>query len=107
MGIFSNWRRNKSNVIETVVSGLKQVNADPARCVQCGICGYNCPVGIEVRDYAWRGLNVTDPRCISCGTCIERCPRGTLRWGDPIILQANDVQVIDPLALPVLNWGGE
>ncbi|MCB0027363.1 MAG: 4Fe-4S binding protein [Anaerolineales bacterium] len=107
MGIFSNWRRNKTEVIETVVSGLKQVSADQSRCVQCGICGYNCPVGIEVRDYAWRGLNVTDPRCISCGTCVERCPRGTLRWGDPIILQADRAQVIDPLALPVLDWGGD
>ncbi len=53
---------------------------DASRCVQCGVCGYNCPVGIQVRDYAHRGLPVDDPRCITCGNCINVCPRGTLRW---------------------------
>ncbi len=56
------------------------VTPDPTRCVQCGICGYNCPVGIPVRDYARRGRVVDDVRCVQCGQCIEVCPRGTLRW---------------------------
>jgi ferredoxin len=56
------------------------VTPDPARCVQCGVCGYNCPVGIPVRDYARQGKVVEDPRCVQCGQCIEVCPRGTLRW---------------------------
>jgi ferredoxin len=59
---------------------LGRVVPDASRCVQCGICGYNCPVGIPVRDYAHRGLPVDDPRCITCGNCINVCPRGTLRW---------------------------
>jgi ferredoxin len=54
---------------------------DPTRCVQCGVCGYNCPVGIPVRDYARQGKIVDDARCVQCGQCIEVCPRGTLRWG--------------------------
>jgi ferredoxin len=64
-----------------------RVAADPARCVQCGVCGYNCPAGIPVRDYACRGLPVDDPRCVQCGQCIEVCPRGTLRWDRPIEIQ--------------------
>jgi heterodisulfide reductase subunit C len=59
---------------------LGRVTADKTRCVQCGVCGFNCPVGIPVRDYARRGLPVDDPGCITCGQCIEVCPRGTLRW---------------------------
>ena len=59
---------------------LGRVVPDANRCVQCGVCGYNCPVGIRVRDYAHRGLPVEDPRCITCGNCINVCPRGTLRW---------------------------
>jgi NADPH-dependent 2,4-dienoyl-CoA reductase/sulfur reductase-like enzyme/ferredoxin len=58
-----------------------RVHSDAARCVQCGVCGYNCPVGILVRDYARHGQVVTDPSCIQCGQCINVCPRGTLRWG--------------------------
>jgi ferredoxin len=59
---------------------LGRVVPDANRCVQCGVCGYNCPIGIQVRDYAHRGLPVDDPRCITCGNCINVCPRGTLRW---------------------------
>ncbi len=62
------------------VEKLGRVVPDASRCVQCGVCGYNCPVGIPVRDYAHRGLAVDDPACITCGNCIQVCPRGTLRW---------------------------
>ena len=57
-----------------------RVVPDASRCVQCGICGYNCPIGIQVRDYAHRGLPIDDHRCLTCGNCINVCPRGTLRW---------------------------
>ena len=53
---------------------------DPARCVQCGICTYNCPIGIDVRAYAWRGEAVTRSECLTCGECVARCPRGVLRF---------------------------
>lgn len=56
------------------------VVADPSRCVQCGICAYNCPVGIDTRRQARRGGAFADARCILCGSCVARCPRGTLRF---------------------------
>ena len=52
----------------------------PGRCVQCGICAYNCPTGIDVRGYARRGLPVADAACLKCGACVARCPRGVLRF---------------------------
>lgn len=82
-----------------LVGGLMQVTADPDRCVQCGICGFNCPVGIPVREYARRGQNVTDGRCITCGACIDKCPRGTLRWGPAILLRHDNTIEINPDAL--------
>jgi len=54
---------------------------EPASCVQCGICSFNCPMGIDIRAYAWRGEPVRDSRCITCGECISRCPRGVLYFG--------------------------
>ena len=54
---------------------------EPVRCVQCGICSYNCPMGIDVRGHAHRGLSISDSHCLTCGECIKRCPRGTLRFG--------------------------
>ena len=84
------------------IPGLMQVTTDASRCVQCGICGYNCPVGIEVREYARRGENVTDSRCISCGACIDNCPRGTLKWGAALLIRADNTLEISPDALPLM-----
>lgn len=57
-----------------------QVVPDSGRCVQCGICSYNCPVGIDVRGHAWRGQPVNHSQCLTCGECVARCPRGVLRF---------------------------
>ena len=53
------------------------------RCVQCGICSYNCPTGIDVRSYSRRAMPVLESHCILCGECVARCPRGVLRFHLP------------------------
>ncbi len=53
---------------------------DSSRCLQCGICSYNCPIDIDVRRYAWLGKPVQNSQCLTCGECIIRCPRGALRF---------------------------
>ncbi len=98
--LFSGNGDHKAIVPEGARLGLLQVAADASRCVQCGICGYNCPVGIEVREYARRGQNVTDCRCIACGACVEKCPRGTLRWGPAILVRDDNTLEVNPDALP-------
>ncbi len=57
-----------------------QVVPEASRCVQCGICSYNCPAGIDVRMHASHGQPVHDSRCLTCGECVLRCPRGVLRF---------------------------
>lgn len=61
-----------------MVSAL--VVADSFRCVECGICSYNCPVGIDVRLHVRLEVPIADRACLSCGECVARCPRGTLRF---------------------------
>ena len=58
-----------------------RVEPVPGRCVQCGLCSWNCPTGVDVRGHARRGVGIDDPRCIKCGTCIARCPRAVLQFG--------------------------
>jgi ferredoxin len=53
---------------------------EASRCVQCGICSYNCPVGIDVRRHAWLGQHIEDSYCLTCGECVRRCPRSVLRF---------------------------
>ena len=57
-----------------------KVVPEPGRCVQCGICSYNCPIGIDVRRHALLGVPVKDSHCLTCGECVERCPRGVLHF---------------------------
>jgi ferredoxin len=53
---------------------------ESSRCVQCGICSYNCPMGIDVREHAWSGQAIHDSHCLTCSQCVHRCPRGVLRF---------------------------
>jgi ferredoxin len=55
------------------------VAVDPLRCVQCGVCSFNCPVAIDVRRHVWMAKPIHDSHCLTCGECIARCPRSVLR----------------------------
>lgn len=55
---------------------------DSKRCVQCGICSFNCPLGVDVRMHAILGKPVVDYACLTCGECVRRCPRGVLKFED-------------------------
>lgn len=70
----------KSNLTKQTALSAGYVVPDPGRCVQCGICSYNCPINIDVRAHAWRGEPVKNSECLTCGECIARCPRGVLRF---------------------------
>jgi heterodisulfide reductase subunit C len=63
---------------EALIGGY--VVPETARCVQCGICSYNCPINIDVRRHAWVGEPVKDSHCLTCGECIARYPRGVLSF---------------------------
>ncbi len=71
--------------IRRVALTVGMVVPDPVRCVQCGICAYNCPIEIDVRRHAWLGKPVTDSRCLTCGECVARCPRGALHFEKPAL----------------------
>jgi NAD-dependent dihydropyrimidine dehydrogenase PreA subunit len=70
---------------DTLVSAY--VVSEPTRCVQCGICSYNCPLGIDVRRHAWLNEPVRESRCITCGECVRRCPRNVLRFEETALFK--------------------
>jgi heterodisulfide reductase subunit C len=65
------------------------VMPEAGRCVQCGICSYNCPIGIDVRLHALRGEPVRDAHCLTCGECVARCPRGVLSFEKTSLAEVN------------------
>ncbi|MBI4926783.1 MAG: 4Fe-4S dicluster domain-containing protein [Anaerolineae bacterium] len=76
--MFKKWFTSESTRRAALFEG--QVTPDSSRCVQCGICTYNCPIAIDVRRHAWTGQPVTRSECLTCGDCVQRCPRGVLRF---------------------------
>ncbi len=70
--------RQETTRRQALVTGY--VVPESARCVQCGICSFYCPINIDVRRHAWEGEPVKDSHCLTCGECVARCPRGVLRF---------------------------
>lgn len=61
---------------------LARVKRNGETCIDCGVCGRVCPMGIPVD----RLRQVTAARCTSCLDCLTACPKradGALVWGPP------------------------
>jgi ferredoxin len=70
----------KRDSTKHTVLATGHVIPESSRCVQCGVCSYNCPIGIDVRAHVWRDEAVKHSECLTCGECVARCPRGVLRF---------------------------
>lgn len=51
---------------------LTDVKIDAGKCVKCGLCLKNCPVGAISRNDIF---TVDNAACTRCNTCIELCPQ--------------------------------
>jgi ferredoxin len=70
----------KSDRAEHEALATAWVVPEPTRCVQCGVCSFNCPMAIDVRRHVWLEEPVKDSHCLTCGQCVQRCPRRLLRF---------------------------
>ncbi|MEM8968712.1 MAG: 4Fe-4S binding protein [Bacteroidota bacterium] len=86
-----------------------RITTNGGQCISCGNCSTYCEMGIDVRWYAQRGQNIIRSSCVGCGICSAVCPRGVLklengpeegRFGMPIIIGNNSVQIDDTAKLP-------
>ena len=55
------------------------LESSPEACVQCGTCGQNCPMSLEVPALAASGSMHHD-ECILCGTCVDNCAQGAITF---------------------------
>ncbi|MEO6568798.1 MAG: 4Fe-4S binding protein, partial [Opitutaceae bacterium] len=37
--------------------------------------------GIDVMNFANKGLPMEDPECVRCSACVQQCPTGVLAFG--------------------------
>lgn len=54
---------------------------DKKKCISCNVCTTVCHQGIDVMNFANKGLPMADPECVRCSACVQMCPTGTLQFG--------------------------
>ncbi|MCG3205332.1 MAG: Ferredoxin--NADP reductase [Elusimicrobia bacterium] len=51
------------------------------KCISCNVCTSVCHMGIDVMNFANKGLSMQDPQCVRCSACVSSCPTGVLNFG--------------------------
>ena len=72
-----------------------RIFADKKKCISCNVCTSVCHQGIDVMNFANKGLAMRDPECVRCSACVHGCPTGVLSFGR---LDARGEPALDRLA---------
>jgi len=59
-----------------------RIFADKKKCISCNVCTSMCHMGIDVMNFANKGLPMADPQCVRCSACVQSCPTGVLQFGE-------------------------
>lgn len=51
------------------------------KCISCNVCTSVCHQGIDVMNFANKGVPMEDPQCVRCSACVQECPTGVLAFG--------------------------
>jgi len=55
--------------------------SEKKKCISCNVCTSVCHQGIDVMNFANKGLPMIDPECVRCSACVQSCPTGVLQFG--------------------------
>ena len=58
-----------------------RIMANKKRCISCNICTKVCHMGIDVMNFANKGIPMNDVQCVRCSACIVNCPLQVLTFG--------------------------
>ncbi len=61
--------------------GKFAIFADKKKCISCNVCTSVCHQGIDIMNFANKGLPMEDPQCVRCSACVQQCPTGVLSFG--------------------------
>jgi formate hydrogenlyase subunit 6/NADH:ubiquinone oxidoreductase subunit I len=75
--------------------GRFAIVAEKKKCISCNVCTSVCHQGIDVMNFANRGLPMKDPECVRCSACVEACPTGVLQFGQ--VGRSGEVISVDSL----------
>jgi NosR/NirI family transcriptional regulator, nitrous oxide reductase regulator len=74
-----------------------RILSEKKKCISCNVCTSVCHQGIDIMNFANKGLPMADPECVRCSACVQSCPTGVLTFGqvDP---KSGTVLKVDALA---------
>lgn len=58
-----------------------RIFSNKKKCISCNVCTTVCHQGIDVMNFANKGLPLEDPECVRCSACVQSCPTGVLNFG--------------------------
>ncbi len=58
-----------------------RIFAEKKKCISCNICTKVCHMGIDVMNFANKGIPMNDVECVRCSACIANCPTQVLSFG--------------------------
>ena len=58
-----------------------RILSEKKKCISCNVCTSVCHQGIDVMNFANKGLPMNDPECVRCSACVQSCPTGVLYFG--------------------------
>lgn len=61
--------------------GKFRIFADKKKCISCNVCTAVCHQGIDIMNFANKGIPMEDPQCVRCSACVQQCPTGVLSFG--------------------------
>jgi NosR/NirI family nitrous oxide reductase transcriptional regulator len=59
-----------------------RIFAEKKKCISCNICTKVCHMGIDVMNYANKGIPMNDVECVRCSACVVNCPTEVLTFGE-------------------------
>lgn len=58
-----------------------RILSEKKKCISCNVCTSVCHQGIDIMNFANKGLPMNDPECVRCSACVQSCPTGVLQFG--------------------------
>ncbi len=58
-----------------------RIFSEKKKCISCNICTKVCHMGIDVMNFANKGIPMNDVECVRCSACVVNCPTEVLSFG--------------------------
>ncbi|MCM8525557.1 MAG: 4Fe-4S binding protein [Lentisphaeraceae bacterium] len=81
-----------------------RIFAEKKKCISCNICTKVCHMGIDVMNYANKGIPMNDAQCVRCSACVVECPMDVLAFGSVSKGDPDNKELLEVPSYGKDNW---